>query len=56
MQVLHDIGAASGAEPFQRLVSQGMILGETEYSLWQDAAGALVEPDTPGAAPLRWAD
>ena len=53
-QVLYDIGAVSGREPFQRLVSQGMILGETEYSLWQDEAGTFCEPDTPGAVPIRF--
>lgn len=53
LQVLYDIGAVSGEEPFQHLVSQGMILGETEYSLWQDEAGGFVEPDTPGATPVR---
>ena len=48
------MGAVSGREPFQRLVSQGMILGETEYSLWQDGAGDFCEPDTPGAVPIRF--
>lgn len=53
LQVLYDVGAVSTPEPFQRLVSQGMILGETEYSLWQDSNGAFVEPDTPGAVTIR---
>ena len=52
-QVLYDIGAVSTKEPFQRLVSQGMILGETEYSLWHDADGNVVEPETAGAVPVR---
>jgi hypothetical protein len=51
--VLYDIGAVSTTEPFQRLVSQGMILGETEYSLWQDADGNVVEPESAGAMPVR---
>jgi len=29
--VLYDIGVVSTPEPFRRLVSQGMILGEVEY-------------------------
>ena len=29
-KVLYDIGVVSTKEPFQRLVSQGMILGEVE--------------------------
>ena len=31
-KVLYDIGAVSTVEPFGRLVSQGMILGEVEYT------------------------
>jgi len=31
-KVLYDIGAVSTKEPFRRLVSQGMILGEVEYA------------------------
>lgn len=31
-KVLHDRGHVSTAEPFQRLVNQGMILGEMEYT------------------------
>lgn len=53
MQVLYDIGAVSTPEPFQRLVSQGMILGETEYTLWQNSDGVCTEPDAPGATPVR---
>ncbi len=36
-KVLFDRGHVSTAEPFQRLVNQGMILGEMEYSVFQDA-------------------
>ncbi len=31
-QVLFDLGVVSSPEPFGRLVSQGMILGEVEYT------------------------
>jgi len=31
--VLYDLGVVSTKEPFGRLVSQGMILGEVEYSV-----------------------
>ncbi|GJD10022.1 Leucine--tRNA ligase [Galdieria sulphuraria] len=34
-KVLYDLGVVSTSEPFQRLVNQGMILGETEYSLFR---------------------
>ncbi|MGB0679170.1 MAG: leucine--tRNA ligase [Polyangiales bacterium] len=46
-QVLHDMGLVAAAEPFQKLVHQGMILGELEYTAWQDAAGQWV--DAPAA-------
>jgi leucyl-tRNA synthetase len=39
-KVLFDRGLVSTPEPFQRLVNQGMILGETEYTGFQDEAGA----------------
>jgi leucyl-tRNA synthetase len=32
-KVLYDIGVVSNKEPFQKLVSQGMILGEVEFSV-----------------------
>ncbi len=35
-KVLYDIGVVSTKEPFQKLVHQGMILGETEYTLFLD--------------------
>ena len=41
-KVLYDIGAVSTKEPFQRLVSQGMILGEVEYTAHIDDAGKFV--------------
>ncbi len=36
---LFDHGLVSTPEPFQKLVNQGMILGETEYTGYQDAEG-----------------
>jgi leucyl-tRNA synthetase len=41
-KVLYDRGHVSTPEPFGRLVNQGMILGETEYTGYQDAAGRWV--------------
>ena len=40
-KVLFDRGLVSTPEPFQKLVNQGMILGETEYTGHRDAAGEL---------------
>ncbi len=37
-KVLHDAGVASSKEPFLRLVHQGMILGEMEFTVFRDAA------------------
>lgn len=36
-KVLYDRGHVSTAEPFQRLVNQGMILGETDYSVSEES-------------------
>jgi len=44
-KVLYDAGIVSTSEPFQRLVSQGMILGEVEYSLYRDGQGNIVAAD-----------
>ncbi len=41
-KVLYDFGYVSTKEPFQRLVNQGMILGEMEFTGYQDASGAWV--------------
>lgn len=35
-KVLFDLGFVSTKEPFQKLVHQGMILGETEYTLYKN--------------------
>lgn len=37
-KVLFDRGHVSSPEPFQKLINQGMILGETEYTGFQDKA------------------
>ena len=34
--VLYDAGVVSTPEPFKKLVHQGMILGELEYTAWKD--------------------
>ncbi len=52
-KVLFDRGLVSTVEPFQKLVNQGMILGEVEYTGFRDETGrwassALVEPDDHG--------
>ena len=44
-KVLFDCGAVSTKEPFQKLVNQGMILGEMEYVAYRNAAGAWVSAD-----------
>src|SRR5205814_6241273 len=39
-KVLYDRGHVATPEPFQRLVNQGMILGEMEYTAFRDKLGA----------------
>ena len=41
-KVLYDLGYVSSDEPFQRLVNQGLILGEAEYTLFTDESGVCV--------------
>ena len=41
-KVLYDRGYVSTPEPFQKLVNQGMILGEMEYTAYQTADGVYV--------------
>ena len=43
-KVLFDIGVVSTTEPFQKLVSQGMILGETEFTVERESTGAGAFP------------
>jgi leucyl-tRNA synthetase len=38
-KVLFDRGIVSGSEPFRKLINQGMILGEIEYTVCKDADG-----------------
>jgi leucyl-tRNA synthetase len=44
-KVLYDAGVVSTPEPFRKLVHQGMILGELEYSLYRDEQGAPVSAE-----------
>ncbi len=46
-KVLFDRGHVSTPEPFQRLVNQGMILGETEYTGYRDQRAG-------GSRPTSW--
>jgi leucyl-tRNA synthetase len=41
-KVLYDCGVVSTKEPFHRLVNQGMILGEVEYSALKNTSGEWV--------------
>ncbi len=41
-KVLFDAGVISSPEPFKKLLHQGMILGEMEYTAYQDADGHYV--------------
>ena len=57
-KVLFDRGYVSTPEPFGKLVNQGMILGETEYTGYQDLAGgwltaAGIDPEGPGVASVK---
>ena len=42
-KVLFDLGYVSTPEPFQRLVNQGLILGQTEYHVFETAGGEAVD-------------
>jgi len=50
-KVLFDRGKVSTPEPFGRLVNQGMILGEVEYTGFRDASARWVSP--PGGADAK---
>ncbi|EIE26840.1 putative leucyl tRNA synthetase [Coccomyxa subellipsoidea C-169] len=52
-KVLFDLGVVSTKEPFRRLVSQGMILGEVEYTAYKDAQGQYVDENHPEATAVR---
>ncbi|MGC4031703.1 MAG: leucine--tRNA ligase [Tepidisphaeraceae bacterium] len=47
-KVLFDLGHVSTAEPFQRLVNQGLILGPTEYHFFETAAGPVSATEITG--------
>jgi leucyl-tRNA synthetase len=42
-KVLFDLGLVKHPEPFLKLVHQGMILGEVEYTTYNDAAGQPID-------------
>ncbi len=44
-KVLYDCGVVSTKEPFQRLVNQGMILGEVEYTAYKKEDGEYLSAD-----------
>ncbi|WP_428938020.1 leucine--tRNA ligase [Fontivita pretiosa] len=44
-KVLYDLGHVSTPEPFQRLVNQGLILGEMEYHVFRRPDGTYVSAD-----------
>ncbi len=44
-KVLFDCGVVKHKEPFQKLVHQGLILGEVEYTAYKDSHDAWVSPD-----------
>ena len=48
-KVLFDIGVVTNKEPFQKLVSQGMILGEVEFTACRDKSGAFMSAPDDGA-------
>ncbi|MDR2704477.1 MAG: leucine--tRNA ligase, partial [Planctomycetaceae bacterium] len=57
-KVLYDYGIVSQPEPFQKLVNQGMILGETEFTGFKNANGnwisaTLVNVDRDGIGTLK---
>ena len=52
-KVLFDRGLVSTPEPFQKLVNQGMILGETEYTGYRDADGRWVSTRRAASASRR---
>ncbi|NKB24288.1 MAG: leucine--tRNA ligase [Kiritimatiellae bacterium] len=47
-KVLYDAGVVSTKEPFQRLINQGMILGEMEYTAYRNAKGAWISAEDVG--------
>ena len=54
LQVLYDLGMVSHKEPFQQLVSQGMILGELEYVVIQQSDGCYSQDGQGQGTPVRY--
>jgi len=52
-KVLFDLGHVSTVEPFQKLVNQGMILGEMEFTLYRDANGQPISAEQVKPADLE---
>ncbi|MDE0680749.1 MAG: leucine--tRNA ligase [Gammaproteobacteria bacterium] len=59
-KVLYDAGLVSCDEPFRKVVHQGVILGEREYTAYRDDAGALVSAErarrVSGSQPAAWVE
>jgi leucyl-tRNA synthetase len=55
-KVLFDLGYASSPEPFQRLVNQGLILGEMEYHVFENAQGPVSAAEVTGVDEEATAD
>ncbi len=55
-KVLFDRGHVSTLEPFQKLVNQGMILGEVEYTAFQDIAGNWVASESEQTKTIKLTD
>ena len=53
VQVLYDLGVVTTKEPFQRLVSQGMILGEVEYTAHRNPDGSWAAQEGPQTSAVR---
>ncbi|MDA0660859.1 MAG: leucine--tRNA ligase [Planctomycetota bacterium] len=54
--VLYDRGFLSTPEPFRRLINQGMILGETEYTAFRRADGSWVSSQQAEKSIDGWSD
>lgn len=52
-KVLFDRGFVSTVEPFQRLINQGMILGEMEYTAYQNVDASWINPNEVGRNELN---
>jgi leucyl-tRNA synthetase len=52
-KVLYDRGHVSTTEPFQRLVNQGMILGDVEFTAYKTADGGWTEKSVEGSVEVK---